>query len=77
MVYRMIVDIATIRTPFGNANRAATKQYYDTQTFPDISVHKHNFEIMHNCNVTVKNSRWTSLDFPSELAYTIFLLRWA
>ena len=72
---RVRVPISEILSAFHNANQAViAKGGFGLER----RQHKDAFEQLHNVKIIQSNwGNWDKLVFPSEEAYTMFLLRWA
>ena len=72
----MRVLISEIQSEFFNANQMLIS--IGEFGLEGRKQHKDAFEQLHNVKVTQSNwGNWYELEFPSEEAFTWFLLRWA
>ena len=61
---------------FKHMNQAVVDQYKRWGMIPNMNQHKEKFEETYNVKVTVNNSNWTHIEFPSEEAYLMAVLKW-
>lgn len=62
---------------FKHMNKAVIDQYKLQSIMPDdLHLHKDRFEQIHGVQVILENSRWHALEFPSEQAYLMAMLKW-
>jgi len=73
---RVRVPISEILSAFHNANQVVIAK--GGFGLVERRQHKDAFEQLHNVKITQSNwGNWADLEFPSEEAYTMFLLRWS
>jgi hypothetical protein len=70
----MIVEIS--QPWFRNMNKVVVDRYKRQGIIPNLGQHKSTFEQTHGVRVIVKNSRWQALEFASEQAYLMAILKW-
>jgi len=81
MTYR--VDIIDVMEQFQNAHNYVVKSLGGAEHLAKASLGSHwetlrkNWIRIHNVSPISVNSSWQYLDFPSERAYTMFILKWS
>lgn len=70
----MIVEIS--QPWFQHMNKAVVDRHQQSPLPIDLHEHKDRFEQIHGVRVILKNSRWHAVEFPSEQAYLMALLKW-
>ena len=74
----MIVEINQSGTAmmFKHMNKAVVDQHQQSPLPIDLHLHKDMFEQIHSVRVIIENCRWHAVEFPSEQAYLIAMLKW-
>ena len=70
----MIVEIS--QPWFQNMNKFVVDRYKLQNIIAELHVHKAMFELTHGVRVILENSRWHALEFSSEQAYLMAMLKW-
>lgn len=81
MTYR--VAIIDVMEQFQNAHNYVVESLGGAEHLSKASLGSHwetmrkNWIKIHNVSPVSENSSWQYLDFPSERAYTVFILKWS
>lgn len=70
----MIVEIS--QPWFRHMNKAVVNKYKSQGIIPDLHEHRDMFEQTHGVRVILENSRWHALEFASEQAYLMAILKY-
>lgn len=57
-------------------NQAIVDNYKRMGVIPSMGQHKTTFETTHGVKITVTNSNWSHIEFPSEQDYLLAVLKW-